>query len=138
MKKKGILITTIIFFILVNTSYFWNMKLGLYAFPFFLLIFLVFIVLVIISIKQIYLGIKEKFNKKSRNINVGILVFVITTTLLWPTGIIDFKKFESETIFFATSEGAANCSTSLKLKKDFTFKQAFALAQQKSPESIIS
>ena len=73
LKNKGLIITTIIFFLLVNTTYYWEGKLGLFAFPVFILLAGVFVGLVISFIRQIYFLIKERFSDKQR--------FYIRTTI---------------------------------------------------------
>ena len=123
MKNKGLLLTTIIFFLVVNTMYFWEAKLGLYAFPVFLILVVIYLGLGIALVIQIYFLIKEKLTDKKRLITIGLLTFVILVTFLRPFGIIDFDKLEGENILVAEREGAANCMTRLKLKDDFTFKK---------------
>ncbi len=123
MKNKVLIISTIAFFLIVNTNYYWEEKLGLFAFPSFLLLILVYIVLGISLIRQFYLAIKEKFHSKLRLTTIGLLVFVLITTFLRPNGLINFDKFEGEDILVAEREGAANCMTTLKLKEDYTFKE---------------
>jgi len=123
LKNKGLLLTTIIFFLVVNTMYFWEAKLGLYAFPVFLILVVIYLGLGIALVIQIYFLIKEKLTDKKRLITIGLLTFVILVTFLRPFGIIDFDKLEGENILVAEREGAANCMTRLKLKDDFTFKE---------------
>jgi len=123
LKNKGLLLTTIIFFLVVNTMYFWEAKLGLYAFPVFLILVVIYLGLGIALVIQIYFLIKEKLTDKKRLITIGLLTFVILVTFLRPCGIIDFDKLESKNILVAEREGAANCMTRLKLKDDFTFKE---------------
>jgi hypothetical protein len=103
--------------------YFWEAKLGLYAFPVFLILVVIYLGLGIALVIQIYFLIKEKLTDKKRLITIGLLTFVILVTFLRPFGIIDFDKLEGENILVAEREGAANCMTRLKLKDDFTFKE---------------
>jgi hypothetical protein len=49
------------------------------------------------------------------------LAIVLILTLLFPRGMIDFEKFEKEDILIAYAEGAANCSTIIKLKSNYSF-----------------
>jgi hypothetical protein len=108
---------------LVNTSYYWEGKLGLYAYPAFLLLCLIYLGLAIALIVQLYLLIKEKFRRNQRLINVGLLTLVLGLTLYKPNGLIDFDKLEGGNLLIAEREGAANCMTTLKLKDDFTFRE---------------
>ncbi len=123
MKNKGLLITTIIFFLTVNTTYYWEGKLGLFAFPAFLILVIIFLGLGVALIRQIYFLVKEKFADKKRLINIGLLTIVLTLIFLKPFGLIDFDKLEGDNVLIAEREGAANCMITLKLKDDFTFSE---------------
>jgi len=123
LKNKGLIITTIIFFLLVNTTYYWEGKFGFYAFPAFLLLVVVYIGLGITLIRQIYFLVKEKFTDKQRLLKVGLLTIVLALTFYKPFGLIDFDKLEGGNLLIAEREGSANCMTTLKLKDDFTFRE---------------
>ncbi len=123
MKNAGLYITTIIFFLLVNTTYYWEGKLGLFAIPAFVLLVAVYFGLAIALLRQIYFLIKEKFKQNHRFILIGLLTTVLLLTYFKPLGIVDFDKFEGTDILIAKREGAANCLTTLKLKDDYTFKE---------------
>ena len=123
MKNKRLIITTIIFFLIVNTTYYWEGKLGLFHFPVFLILVVIYFGLGLALIRQIYFIIREKFTDKTRLINIGPLTIVLTLTFLKPFGLIDFEKLESDNILVAEREGSANCMTTLKLKDDFTFSE---------------
>jgi hypothetical protein len=123
MKKKGLIITTIIFFLLINPTYYWQGKFGLFAFPVFLLLAVVYLGLAIALVRQILLLAKERLADKHRLFNVGLLIVVLVVTFYKPFGLIDFDKLEGDNILLAEREGAANCMTTFKLKEDFTFKE---------------
>jgi hypothetical protein len=123
LKNKGLYITTIIFFLLINTAYYWEGKLGLFAIPAFVLLVAVYFGLAIALLRQIYFSVKEKFKQNHRIILIGLLVTVLLLTYLKPLGIVDFDKFEGTDILIAEREGAANCLTTLKLKDDYTFRE---------------
>ena len=123
MKNKGLFITTIIFFLLVNTTYYWEGKLGLFAVPTFVLLVAVYFGLAIALLRQIYFSVKEKFKQKHRFILIGLLTTVLLLTYFKPLGIVDFDKFEGADILIAEREGSANCLTTLRLKDDYTFKE---------------
>lgn len=123
MKNKGLLITAVIFFVTVNTTYYWEGKLGLYAFPAFLILVAIFLGLGIALIRQICFLVIEKFADPKRLINIGVLAIVLALTFLRPFGLIDFDKLEGDDVLVAEREGAANCMTTLKLKDDFTFSE---------------
>ncbi len=123
MKNKRLIITTIIFFLIVNTIYYWEGKLGLFHFPVFLILVVIYFGLGLALIRQIYFLIREKFRDKTRLINIGLLTIVLTLTFLKPFGLIDFEKLEGNNVLVAEREGSANCMTTLKLKDDFTFSE---------------
>lgn len=114
---------TIIFFLIVNTTYYWEGKLGFFAFPAFLILVIIFFGLGVALIRQIYFLVKEKFTDKKRLINIGLLTLVLTLTFLKPFGLIDFDKLEGNNVLIAEREGSANCMTTLKLKDNFTFSE---------------
>ena len=123
MKNRGLIIITIIFSLTISTSYYWEGKLGLLAFPAFIFLVVVYLGLVIALIRQTYLAVKEKLSNKSRLITIGFLALVLTITFIKPFGIIDLNKLEGENQLTAQREGAANCTTTFKLKDNFTFKE---------------
>lgn len=123
MQNRALYITTIIFFLLVNTTYYWEGKLGLFAVPAFVLLVAVYFGLAITLLRQIYFSVKEKFKQKSRFILVGLLTTVLLLTYFKPLGIVDFDKLEGTDILVAERKGAANCLITLKLKDDYTFKE---------------
>ena len=123
MKSKGLIITIIIFFLIVNTTYYWKGKLGLFAFPMFLILAVIYLGLGIALIRQIYFSFKEKFADKKRLIDIGFLMLVLIRTFLRPFGLIDFDKLEGDNVLVAEREGVANCMTTLKLKDNFTFTE---------------
>ena len=121
MRNKGIIITTLVFFLLVNTTYFWEGKLGLIAFPLFLILVIVYIGLVVGFLRQLYFAIREKFKNKQRLVILTILVTVITLTFFRPHGFIDFDKLQGADLLVASREGGGNCTTTLKLKESNRF-----------------
>lgn len=123
MKNKGLIITTIIFFLIVNTTYYWEGKLGLFAIPVFLLLVVIYFGLAISLLRQIYFAFKEKLLDKSRLFYIGLLTLVLALTFFRPFGLVNFDKLEGGDILVAEREGAVNCMTTLKLKNDFTFRE---------------
>lgn len=108
---------------IINTTYYWEGKLGLLAFPVFLFLAAVYLGLIIALIRQLFISIKEKLNNKSRLVIIGLLTLVLALTFYKPFGIINFDKLEGENLLTAQREGAGNCMTTFKLKEDFTFKE---------------
>lgn len=123
MKNKGLLITTIIFFLTINTAYYWEGKLGLFTFLVFLVLVVIYFGLVMAWIRQIYLAIKEKMVDKSRLLLIGLLTTVLALTFIKPYGLVNFDKLEGDNLLIAERKSAANCMITLKLKDDFTFRE---------------
>lgn len=121
MKNKGLLITTIAFFLLVNTSYYWFNDLGDFEIPVFFILVFVFAGLGVEMLRLLYIAIKEKFKNKHRILTIGILTTVLTIVYLKPHGLINFEKFESKELLVARREGSANCMTTFKLIEDNKF-----------------
>lgn len=121
LKDKKLILTAISFFLIINTAYYWQGKLGFLALLAFLILFVVFIVLGILILKEMYYAIVEKFKDKSRLLKIGIVLSILLLTFFKPYGLIDFEKFEGNDILIAKREGAANCMTTLKLKDNNKF-----------------
>ena len=121
MRHKGLIIATVIFFLIVNTNYFWQTKIGILAIPTFLLLVGVYIVLAGLLIGQLFFSIREKFADKQRLLVVALLTTVLALTILKPTGLINFDKLEGKDLFIAQREGSANCMITFKLKENNKF-----------------
>jgi len=115
-KNKILYAITIIFFLIVNSSYYWKSNLGFISLPISLILFLVYLGLCIITIRYIFLAFKERSKNKKQMFSIGLLLIVLILTFIKPFGIIDFEKFESKNILIAKNEGVAGCSMTLKLK----------------------
>jgi len=107
----------------VNTTYYWEGKLGIFAIPTFLFLVIVYLGLLIAFLRQLYLTIREKFKEKQRFVLIALLTVVLILTFYKPYGLIDFDRIEGNDLLIAEREGAANCLTTLKLKDDFTFRE---------------
>ena len=123
MKNKAIILATILYFLIINTTYFWQGKLGLYSFPFFVILVLIFLILFVIFIKQVYNGINENFKNKLTNLNIIILIITLSFTFAKPNGLVNFEQFQEKDLLIAEREGGANCNTILKLKENGIFKE---------------
>lgn len=105
----------------MNTSYVWEGKLELWAFPVFIFLLVFYIVLAIILIYQVYWVTKEGFKNKKRIIIVGVMSLTLGLIFFWPNGIINFDRWEGDDLLIAGREGVANCTTTLKLKANNKF-----------------
>lgn len=123
MKKFSLqFILTLILFLTINTSYFWEGEFGLLFLIIIVIIFIIYFVLSIEFIRQLYISIKNKFSEKTRNVLLLFMFSCLTLILIKPEGLINFENLlEGENKIFAQAEGAANCTTTLKLNKDEKF-----------------
>lgn len=94
---------------------------GMFAILPFLLLILCFLVLTSFLIGQSFYAIKERLKNRSRLFLIGSMTIVLGLSFLYPGGLINFSRLESDSIFIAQREGAANCMTTLKLRNDKTF-----------------
>jgi hypothetical protein len=121
MKNKGLTIAIILFFLLLNTSYFWEGKLGFFAFLVFLIFIVFYIGMLILFFFQLFYAIRERFNNKYRFLILGLLTFILPLTYLKPHGFINFDKLQGSDLLVAYAEGGGNCSTTLKFKENQRF-----------------
>jgi hypothetical protein len=141
MKHQKVIITTIVFFLLINTTYFWEGKLGLFAMPAFLILVLGFIVLSVVCIRQIFLAIKDKLTDKYRLLTIGLLMIVLCSTFFFPNGLVNFDKLSGANLLVAQSEGAANCMTTFKLKENNRFTErivCFGVTEIKGDYKVVN
>jgi len=140
MRQKGLIITTIAFFLTVNTTYFWVGKLGLFAMPAFLILVLVYVGLVIVLLRQLYFAFQEKFSNKFWQVTVGLIATVLSLTFFFPFGVINFDRLSGDDLLVAQREGAANCVTTFKLKDNKTFTEknvCFGVTEIKGSYKIV-
>jgi len=141
LKNKGLIITTAVFFLLVNTTYFWEGKLGFLAFPAFIILVAVYVRLLVGLFRQIYFAIKEKFKDRQRLLVMSILIIVLTLTFFRPEGFVDFDKLQGADLLIASREGGGNCTTTLKLKENNRFIErsvCFGLTEIKGTYKLIN
>ena len=120
MKNKQVIALAIIFFVLLNTTYYWT---GICAFFFGLVCMsLYFLVLFLALLVQVWDTLKEKGSNKFRFVNVAVLTAVIVLSYMFPNGLIDFDRLEGKDVLIATLRGTANCTTTLQLKSNDRFK----------------
>ncbi len=112
---------TLIVFLLLNTSYFWEGIFGVGAFiPIFIIFCLVFI-LFIEFVRQFYISIRDRFSDTKRNFLISFMLIFFLLIYFKPLGIVNFEKLKGEDALVANREGAANCMTTLRLKKNKKF-----------------
>lgn len=123
MKHKILLFIVLSFFLMINTTYFWEIHLGSWMILISLLLMVVYVSLVGVLLWLAFKVIEEKDKRRVRMISLSVLVPVLALVFYKPSGLIDFTQFEAKDILVAQQEGTANCMTTLKLKVDGTFKE---------------
>jgi hypothetical protein len=118
---KLLLISTTFLFLVANTAYFWEAWVDVWGILIYIFGFLVFLTLLICLIGQLAIILDERFKNKKRIYLAIIMAIVLGLTGIKPHGIIDYEKFEGKDVFVARSEGAANCTNTLKLKENHQF-----------------
>lgn len=91
-----------------------------------LMVLLLFITGCILAGAMVWQGYKvteEKFSNIERNITVVVVAAVVGLAIYRPFGIINFKQFESKDLLIAEREGGGNCTITVKLKEDKTFRE---------------
>ena len=128
---------TLILFLIINTRHYWEGEFGIFAFPIFIILFILFFLLCIELIRQIYISIRDKFTEKRRNFLLTFMFITLTLIIIKPTGIINFEKLEGENLYFAQAEGAANCTSTLKLKNQISSYMKVFVSEWKERKAII-
>lgn len=129
MKKKRLFTTTIIFFLTLTTSYYWEGKLGLFTFPVFIILVIIYLGLGITLFRQIHLLIKEKYTVKSRLINISTITLVLILTFSKPFVflknfyLMEFVDIESGNVLVANRYCESKRIETFKLKSNFTFSE---------------
>ena len=123
MKQRIVFRITLTFFLLINTSKIWDAYLGGWAMILFLLLFGVFFLLCYLLVVEIVKLFIEDLKRGKRLWLIGFMVFVLISSYLFPTGMVNFNKFKAESLLLAQREGVANCMTTLNLRKDNTFTE---------------
>ncbi len=123
MKNLKLIITSTLLFLIINTTYFWEKEIGIFYLPVFLIIVGTFIYLLTSLFKLIKILIRNKFSDKKTFYSSVYLTFLFTLIIIKPFGLINYEEFEAEDVLIVKNEGAANCNTTLKFKKDNSFKE---------------
>lgn len=80
-----------------------------------------FVILMVVLLVQIVLIIIGRFKNKEKNISTAVLALVVITSFLFPYGLVDSNVIEAPNIIYARYEGVANCTETLKIKKNNKF-----------------
>jgi hypothetical protein len=120
LKHKTLITATVVFFILINTTEFWQERLGILAMPAAVALFLFYIFLLFVLVQQLYLLIKERFQDWQRILGTAFLVTVILLAYFKPRGVVNFKR-SSRDVLVAKAEGPGGCTTTLMLQSNGGF-----------------
>ena len=121
MKNKSIIIASIFFFLLLKTSFLWEKLPGLWDMGIMAVLITGFFILKVVLLVQLVLVIKYKFRNKEKNINTLVLAVVLLTSFLFPYGVGEVITSEEPNVIFAQYEGVANCTETLKIRKNRKF-----------------
>jgi len=121
MRNKFLVRFFIAFILLLYStfSYFINTDFDM---SIFFICVLIYLFIFFDLIFQIYKSIKVKYTDKVRNYLCIFYALVLIIVFIKPKGIIDFEELGSKIILTGFYEGAASCTTTLKLKENNTYR----------------
>lgn len=131
--KKGLVLTSIIFFLTLSTSYYWEGKLGLLTLPAFVFLTIIYLVLGVMLIVQLYHLIREKINVKTRLLNFCIILVVLILTFSKPyvflknLFLMEYLDIENDNVLVAARFIESKPTETFKLNINFTFKEKNAI-----------
>lgn len=115
---------SLILFITVNTNYFWRVWLD--SFFMFFIEIIVFLGLLIFALIQLVKIVGESYKNKIRIILTFGLSLILTSSYFYPTGLINFSKYEAEDIIVARRIGTpTHCQTILQFKSNNRFFERY-------------
>lgn len=123
LVTKKLLITCISLFLLANTSYFWLWRLGGYSLILDLVFWLTWFILLLVLFIQLVKNIKKGLLHKDKTQVTSVSIILLGLIAWKPTGIIEFHSLGKDYLLIAGQEGVANCTTSLSLRSDKTFRK---------------
>ncbi len=127
--KQNSLLITIIFSLIISTSYYWEGKLGLFALPVFFIIVTSYLVFTFFLFRHVYFLFKENFRIKSRLLNCSILTAVLILNFSKPYTFLKnyflMEVFDIETNYVLVGARFFEVKRieTFKLASNFTFKE---------------
>lgn len=121
MEHKTATWASIVFFLIINTSYFWEKWLGNWSFPFVFVLIAYYLILALVVIRISFWSIREKLKNKARIPALVIIYLILIVTFIKPVGLINFDSLNGYDLLVAGREGAAGCTYILKLKDNNSF-----------------
>lgn len=124
MKYKILFVSSVTYFVLSNIRYIWEGNLPqLFELFVHLYLFLMIPVFIITFLYHVYVAVRERFNDEQRLYLIGTLAVVVVIAIVFPKGVIDIDKLIANDVLIAQYEGVANCTSTLQLKDNFTYKE---------------
>lgn len=127
--KQNSLLVTIIFSLIISTSYYWEGKLGLFTLPVFFIIVISYLVFTFFLFRNVYFLFKENFTIKSRLLNCSILSVVLILnfskpyTFLKNYFLMEVVDIETNIVLKGARFYEVKQIETIKLKNNFTFKE---------------
>jgi|WetSurMetagenome_2_1015567.scaffolds.fasta_scaffold256671_2 hypothetical protein len=115
MRFKFLQVSLVIFFLVINTAYFWEGFFGLLTIVLWGILIIIYISFSIILLVKLFHAVKDKFKSKNELIDVALLVTILALILIRPYGLINYDRLLGYDILVASAEGGGNCTTTLKL-----------------------
>ncbi|MBA5629387.1 hypothetical protein [Moheibacter lacus] len=115
-KFKYQIFASIFLLLAITFAFYWEMWIGKWFFIVMPILILNYLILIFVFFYQLIKSIQNKFQEKSRNIQIIVLVFVLTIVTIKPFGVINFDKFYGNDVLVSNSEGVAGCGGTFKIK----------------------
>jgi amino acid transporter len=118
--NKKLLISSLIFFILFNTTYYWESAIGSWSMLTSLILLLAFVFLAVNLLHQLFTALKEKGANRKRVILIIVMATILLVTYFYQSGLLPVGR---PVLLAASREGAANCNTTFEVKSDQRFAE---------------
>lgn len=141
MRTRILLISTIIFFLVVNIQGLLEyLPLGIGQLFLTLVILLVYVVLVVAWVISVIKIIRERNSDKFRIVSSSIVSILLAIVFIYPFGF-NWERLTGRDLLVAYREGVASCMITFKLKENNTFtlgEVCFGVAKTKGHYTIIN
>lgn len=121
MKNKGLLILSLIFFLLFNVLSYWDEYIGFWGIPLAVILGLIFLFIGFSLLNQAFIAVKEKSSDKTRLRSMVYVVLILCFTLLDPLRWIRKKEPTLNSLLVAAREANAVCGIKILLMENQQF-----------------
>lgn len=119
---KDISAAALVLFVVVNTNFIWESWLGIFSIPVTILLFISFVTIAILTAIQLFIGVmRERLSNQARLVHSAGSTAALILVFLFPFGIIRDETLQGNDLLVASREGAAKCTTTLRLTTDGKF-----------------